>query len=279
MKKILFPTDFSENSLNAFVYALQIAKNINAEIITLHVYELPIINSNYMDVPIYLPEVYENIELNKFENFKDQIPLLRSIAEKHHLGNIKISNVLLDGDLVDNVLEIVEKENITYVVMGTKGATGIKELFLGSRTASVMAGTKANVLGVPEESNYEPIKKIGFTTKFTDDDLEALTKLVAIAKTFPASIDCLYIKTPNSEINNIFINQWKLIFKNEDVNFHVIESKDVEDAIIDFIDLHHINLLAVLNYKRGFFESFFNQSLTKKLAYHIKIPLLALHKN
>src|SRR5436190_22459853 len=91
MQKILFPTDFSKASLNAFTYALHLAKNIGAEIVVLHVYELPIIDTNYVDTPVYLTQIYESIDLSNFENFRGQIPLLRSIAETHGLEDIKIS--------------------------------------------------------------------------------------------------------------------------------------------------------------------------------------------
>jgi len=71
MKKILFPTDFSENSKNAFVFALHLAKSIHAEIITLHVYQYPQVN--YMEIPVYLPEMYEVTDLTHFENYKGHI--------------------------------------------------------------------------------------------------------------------------------------------------------------------------------------------------------------
>ena len=77
MKKILFPTDFSDVSKNAFIYALKLADAVNAEIITLHVYQLD--SPAYLDVSIYLQEIYEYEELSEFENYKDEIPLLLSL--------------------------------------------------------------------------------------------------------------------------------------------------------------------------------------------------------
>lgn len=279
MRKILFPTDFSETSNNAFVYALKLAENINAEVITLHVYELPIIDMSYTDVPVYQAEVYESLELNNFENFKDQIPMLRKIAEQHNLQHIKISNVLLQGDLVTNVIQMVKDEFIDYVVMGTEGATGLKEFFIGTATASVMTGTNALVLGIPSESSYEPIKKIGFTTQFTIEELDSLRKLLPLAKGFNAEIECIYVKTTDNHVNEVIIADWRVIFKDEKVTFHIVQSNEVEETIIDFINLQKINLLAMLNHKRGFWERLFHTSLTKKMAWHLKIPLLALHDN
>ena len=279
MRKILFPTDFSETSNNAFLYALKLAENIEAEVITLHVYELPIIDMSYTDVPVYQAEMYESLELNNFENFKDQIPVLRKIAEQHNLQHIKISNVLLQGDLVTNVINMTKEQHIDYVVMGTEGATGLKEFFIGTATASVMTGTKALVLGIPSESNYEPIKKIGFTTQFTIEELDSLRKLLPLARGFDAEIECIYVRTADNHVNEVIIADWKVIFKEEKVTFHIIDSNEVEETIIDFINLHKINLLAMLNHKRSFWENLFHTSLTKKMAWHLKVPLLALHNN
>src|SRR3954467_14131132 len=110
MKKILFPTDFSPTANNAFVYALKLAKNIGAEIITVHVYEIP--NIDYIDVPTYLMEVYDTVELGTFENYKGQIPALRTIAIQHDCESVPIKNVLLDGDFVNTVLELIKTDNI-----------------------------------------------------------------------------------------------------------------------------------------------------------------------
>lgn len=279
MKKILFPTDFSDNSNNAFLYALKFADNINAKVVILHVYQFPILESNYIDVPLYQAEVYESLELNDFENYKSHIPVLRKIAQENHMDHIQTETILLDGDFVNSVLETVKKENIDYIVMGTHGASGISEFFLGTNAASVMTSTHAAVLAVPEESVYAPIKKIAFTTQFNPDDLEALKEVVLVANGFNASIDCLYVKTNSSEVDSVIIADWKLLFKDQNITFHSIESNEVEETITGFIASQKIDLLALLNHRRGFWERLFHNSLTKKLAYHIKIPLLALHED
>lgn len=277
MKKILFPTDFSKSSLNAFVYALHFAKHTDAEIVVLHVYELPIIDTNYNEAPIYLAQIYDTIDLGKFENFKDQVPVLRKIAEENQLEDVKMSNVMLEGDLVNNILQIVEKEDVDYVVMGTHGAEGFQELLGGSMTSKIMLNTKAKVLGVPAESEYVAIKRIVFTTKFEEEDIVALKNVTEIAKAFNAHIDCLHIKSPKSKFDQKLLTEWEIMFEDENVDFHIVESDEVEASVMDFVNTHRSNLLAVLNHKRGFFESIFHSSLTKKLAYHSKTPLLVLH--
>lgn len=277
MKKILFPTDFSEVSNNAFVYALKLAEAIKAEIITLHVYDLPIIDNE--GFPNYLLELYDVVEVGQFENYKGQIPVLRDIAQKHQLENIKLSHELLMGELVSNIKQLCKNENIDYVVMGTKGASGLKETFLGSTAGTVIAETDAFVMAIPEHCQFHSIKNIAFTSRFKDKDRKALHKVIKIAKSFNAQVHCLYVRTSHSDVKEITMHDWEFVFSEEDVQFHVIESENVKDTILNFTDNEKIDMLAMLHYKRNFLEELFHHSLTKKIAHHIQIPILALHDN
>jgi nucleotide-binding universal stress UspA family protein len=277
MKKILFPTDFSDKANNAFLYALKWAEQYDAEIIILHVYEFPIMDMSYVDVPIYQAEVYQSLELNSFENFKDQIPVLREIAENHNLGHIAMNSVLLSGDLVSNILQLVESERINFVIMGTSRVSGFKEMFLGTNTASVMTGCQAYVIGIPDDSSYRPIHKICFTTQYSDEEQDALRKLIPIAKKFDAEIECIHIQTQDNEVKDVIIANWNLLFNAEKVHFNTIKSENIEDSILEFVNSGNIDLLAVAKHKRGFWDSLFHASLTKKLAMQIRIPLLVLH--
>jgi len=278
MKKILFPTDFSEVSKNAFVYALKLAENIDAEIITLHVYELPVVN-NTDGFPSYLVEIYDVVEWSQFESYKGQIPLLRDIAEANNLGHIKLSHELLMGDLVGNIKEISKKEHIDYVVLGTKGASGLKETFLGSTASDVLSNTDAIVLAIPEKSHYSQIKNIAFTSRFREKDRAALLKLLKLANGFAAKVHCLYVKTPSSDLKEVVLADWQLLFKNENIDFHIVENENVEETILHFTETENIDLLAMLHYKRSFLEGLFHFSLTKKIVHHVQIPILALHEN
>lgn len=275
MKKILFPTDFSKSSSNAYKYALQLASHLEAEVVALHVYEMPVID--YVNTPAYLLDVYNTVELASFENYKSHIPELKRLAADFGMESVPVSSVLLEGDLVPTILDMVKEQHFDFIVMGTKGATGMKETFFGTSTASVMTDTEAIVLAVPEESAYKNIEKIVFTTRFREKDLSALKKLLTFADAFGAQVDCLYIKTKNSDLKEVVLADWRHVFRENKLTFHIIESDAVEESILEFLDGHHTDLLALLNHKRSFFEGIFKTSLTKKLAFHSKIPILAFH--
>lgn len=274
MKRILFPTDFSDTSKNAFVYAMNLASSMSAELIVLHVYDLP--NLNVGRMANTMQEVYDSIELENFENLKDEIPLLRKMAEEHGFAELKISTILKKGDLVWAIRDTVKSDNIDFLVMGTKGATGLKEVFLGSNTGAVITETEVPTFGIPEAAKFRNIKNIVFTTRFRMKDVKALKKVKEIAHFLGADIHCLYIKTDKSDIKDVVLEDWKLLFAKDKITFHVIENNDVQKSILGFSESHDVDMLAMLNHKRGFFEELFKQSMTQQLAYHTKVPLLAI---
>ena len=276
MKKILFPTDFSKTANNAFIYALKMAKFIEAELIVLHVYELPIVS--YEGYSSYISEVYETIELSKFENFKDYIPELRKIAEENQLEEVKMSHVMEEGDLILTIKKLVKTEKISLIIMGTKGASGLKEVFVGTNAGALIKKVPITTLIVPAKAKFEPIKTIGFTTRFRSKDRTALKQVLDFAKMMDAKVKCLYVKTFDSEVKESRINKWRDDFKKEPVKFFVIPNEDVKQTIFDFMTSQNIDMMAMLTYKRHFLEGLFDQSLTKKLSYHSEIPLFALHE-
>lgn len=276
MKKILFPTDFSAVANNAFLYALQLAKHIKAEIITLHVYELP--QMNYVDVPVNLLDIYEVTELSNFENYKHHIPTLRDIAERYHLEDIKISNVLETGNLIDNIHQISTAENIDYIVMGTKGAAGLTATFLGSVTEKVMHHSKTVLLAIPEHCQFATPSNIIFTTKFQSADREILKKVIQLAQLFGARIDCLFVRGYDDVVLETVVDDWKELLEHEVVTYHTIVGNDIEHGILEFIETHHNDMLAMPIHNHGFFEGLFHASLSKKLTFHAKIPILAIHE-
>lgn len=275
-KKILFPTDFSEASKNAFIYALKLADVIQAEVVTMHVYQMP--QANYINVSEYLREIYDVTELSNFENYKDEVPVLRSIAEENDLSHIKISHALVLGNLIQEIQDTVERENFDFVVMGTKGVTSLKETFFGTNATKIMNNVKALVLVIPEHCQFKPIQSILFLTQYKSEDTVSFNTVLSLSELFKASVDCLRIVSSDKQIKDDYKEDWMGLIKDQDVSFHSIEGDDVEGIILSFIDLHKINLIAMHVFHKNFFEKLFETSLSKKLAFHINVPILAIHE-
>ncbi|MFV8360884.1 universal stress protein [Flavobacterium sp. LS1P3] len=276
MRKILFPTDFSEVSKNAFIYTLKLADSIDAEIITMHVYQLP--QANYVNVAEYLHEIYDVTELSNFDNYKDEVPILRHIAEENNLDKVKISHVLILGNLIEEIQKITKHENIDFIVMGTKGATSLKETFLGTVVTKVMNDVKAVVLAIPERCKYQPIKNLLYITEYNSTDIESFMRVMALAKVFQAHIDCLHVEPLQHKNKKNDMEDWNELIKNHNIALHSISGDDIEGIILNFIDLYKINMIAMHVYYKNFFQKLFEISLSKKLAFHVNVPILAIHE-
>ena len=276
MKKILFPTDFSEAATNAFVHALEFAKIVNAELVLLHTFEIPVYDSQFF--PENYASIYSSIELAKFEMFKDEIPKLRTIAIERNLEDIVIKHRLMDGDLIYNLKNAVEEDKIDFVIMGTSGVSDWTKFFTGSNTNSVISEVKVPVLCVPVTAKFHKIKIIGFTTRYREKDKVELRKVIEIAKKTNAKVKCLYVKTSTSDVSVATIKEWENEFKGDHVEFLVLPSDEVKETILDFILYKDIDILTTITHKRSFFESLFESSFTKKIAKEVSVPVLVMHE-
>jgi nucleotide-binding universal stress UspA family protein len=276
MKKILFPTDFSEVANNAFVHALEFANVVNGELILLHSFELPIYDNQFF--PENYTVIYDSVQLSQFDMFKEEVPKLRSIAEELKLDKIKLSHRLMDGNLLYNIKKSIKEDKIDFIVMGTSGATGWEAFFLGTNTGAVLTAVDVPVLSVPLEAKYEKIETIGFTTRYRTKDKKALKDVLKIARKMNANIRCLYVKTADSDVSEVTIKNWEEEFSEEPVQFLVIPSDDINGTIIDFILFKEIDVLAMNTYKRNFFVELFRPSLVQKFSNRLDIPILAMHE-
>lgn len=276
MKKILFPTDFSEVATNAFVHALEFAKVVQGELVLLHTFELPVYDNQFF--PENYNVLFDSLQLSEFDMFKEEIQKLRTIAEERKLHEIKMTHRLMDGNLIYNIRRAIKEEKINFVVMGTAGSSGWEAFFLGTNTGSVIGTIDVPVLCIPLEAKFEKIKTIGFTTRYRSKDKKALKDVLNIAKKTNAKVKCLYVKTANSDVPEATIKHWEEEFEGEPIQFSIIPSDDVKGTILDFVLFKDIDVLAMITYKRNFFADLFNPSLTKNFVNKSPVPILAMHE-
>ena len=275
MKKILFPTDFSETANNAFLYALNLAKSIDAQVYVLHVYELPMITGSLSAGLIQ--NVYETVELGSFENFKDNIPQLRQIAADNELSDIPLKFILEEGNFLYILRETIEEESVDFVVMGTNGNSGFERFLFGSNTINTITSMKIPILSVPQELSFKGFKNIGFTTIFDQKDKDALKYLIEIANRHQAKIHCMHV-SKDGKFNQQILEDWKDQFANDPVVFEIYNDADPTNAVLDFIKEKQIDLLTVVSRNKGFFDNIFSPGFTKRIANKNITPLFVFHE-
>ena len=276
MQKILVPTDFSNNALKAVGYAAEIAKKSDATIFLLHVIE-PTINMATMQADSSSKKVLEErrAELNL---------ALKSIADVY--PQIKVIPFLAGGAIVSSILDYAEKEEMDMIVMGTKGASGLKKFFMGSVAAGVIGKTKIPVLTVPVSYEMEEPDAVAFATNQFEKNKDVLKKIVVFSKLFSSAIHLVVFKDINENINaDLIYNEEQLndylqflketfpdvIFKGE-----LLEGKDFEIEIDRYSNKNEVDVIAMVTYPKSFFEKVLQKSVTKKMAFHSTIPILAI---
>ncbi|MDM1298494.1 universal stress protein [Empedobacter falsenii] len=275
MKKILFPTDFSETDNNAFLYALNLAKSIDAQVYVLHVYELPMITGSLSAGLIQ--NVYETVELGSFDNFKDNIPQLRQIADDNGLNEIPIKFILEEGNFLYILREIISEESVDFVVMGTDGNSGIEKMLFGSNTINAITSMKVPILSVPHGMSFKGFKNIGFTTVFDQKDKDALKYLIEIANRHHAKIHCMHV-SKDGKFNQQAMKDWQDQFAGDPIVFEIYHDADPVNAVLDFINEKQIDLLTVVSRNKGFFDKIFSPGFTKKIANKNITPLFVFHE-
>lgn len=276
MKTILFPTDLSEAASRAFIYALQIAQKMDARIVTLHVYQWPDI-SGLMHVPRALEEMYESIDLQAFENYRDTLPVLDKVQSEAGYGGIEVAHTIREGKTIPTILAQAKEENADLVVMGTTGARGLKEIILGSVAGEVLENAPCPVLAVPERAEFDGrLDKIAFTVSYQEEEHRALQRLLDLFAPFNPAVHLVNVDLAHTEAHNKRMDEWRVAYaKYEKVDFHVLEGTDLKPTLMQFLDERGIDLLAMVTHKRNFLEELFHYSRAKTLSYHSHTPILS----
>jgi nucleotide-binding universal stress UspA family protein len=274
MKTILVPTDFSKNAGNALDYAIAIAKKEKAKIILLHAFNISYING---DAPVnYFAEQLAVVE----EAAAKRLKALQSKVQK---SKVICETINREGNVIDIVPLVVKKNKIDLIIMGTKGASGVKEILIGSNATKVMSNARCPVIVVPEKASFAGIKKIAFATDYHSGDVAALKTLSDIAKVFNSVIkvvhvtDGLHIR----EKEDIYLKKLEKKVKQKvnykKIGYQLLCNSEVENELEQFVKKETIDLLGVSTKDRNMFEKLFGKSITKKLSYHIKVPLIVFH--
>ncbi len=276
MRKIILPTDFSENAYNALRFACQLFKYEKSEIILLNTYAEKI----YTDENLLSKELID--ELKAVTKTKAEFALTEISSKIHdEFCNPRhsIRSIAAFGDLVDEVNSLVNSENADLVIMGTRGATNDRGLGFGSNTLLVLKYVQCPVLAIPANFSYQEPKNILFPTNFLIPYQKRELKIVGeIARDFKSIIHFLYLSKHNAtsarqKDNLEFLKQQ---FYNIRLEEHQSEELQKEKAIEEFIATNKIDLLVMVNSRHTYLENFLLTSTIDKVGLHPKVPLLAL---
>lgn len=277
MMRILLPTDFSDNAFNAIKYGLKLFKNKECTFYLLNTYTPIIYNYDFqMEVAGGLGKVRDIIKNNsvdQLENLKTKL-IKNYPSVKHSFEIISSFNTL-----TQEIKEKVENLNIDLIIMGTKGASGLKEVLFGSNTIHIIKSRVSPVLAVPDAYFFEAPKNILFPTDFGIDYNENhLKPIKTIAKFYDSELHVLHATTNSDLTKKEKSNRQKLetLLNGTDFKIHIVSDQSVTNAINEFQNSHYIQLLMMINNKHSFFENLFFKPVINQIGFQLTTPFLVI---
>lgn len=271
MKRILVPTDFSNQADNAVKVAADLAKKYDAEVHLLHMVELPmhqiIATSNYSE----LPEAVFFMKL-AHKNFEE------SLEGKDYLDDLDVFEHIKFNDISVGVSEMCQENEFDLVVMGSHGTDGLKEMFIGSNTEKVVRTSKVPVLVIKNKHDSFEVNNFVFASDFKSDNKDTYIQAIKLAEFFDAKIHLLTVNTAGNfkttieaeEAMNNFVKGSG--YTNHSLN--IFNDVSIEEGILNFSKLINADLIGISNHGRQGIAHLFNGSISEDLVNHANRPVI-----
>lgn len=275
MKKIFVATDFSDVSINAVVYAAEMAKHFGSTLSIIHVYESPLFYT--AEMPYTAIEAAE--KLAKTDADQKMGKLHDEISNK--FPELTITVITKRGVSADSITESADSEGADLLVSGSTGAGVVERTLIGSTTTALINKSKCKVLIVPGNAKFKGINSLVYATDLNDKNIAFANDLLPIAISLNAELIFLFvdnkIHTDSEKISEEMAEKIRSQVKYPKTSGYVCTDPDVMNGISLFIHNKKADMVAMVTHPRTFPRMLWDKSLTKKFSYHPEIPLLVIH--
>lgn len=277
-KRILIPTDFSKNALNAIKYAMELYKREYCEFYILHTY----FHSGFSNDNLLIPKPTEaalGIMRTVAEKDMQKLKLLMGYYEENENHSFQYINEF--GQFFDILKSTIEKEDIELIIMGTRGETDNNDFVFGSNAVNVMEKMRnCPVMAIPGNAIYKDPNEIVFPTSFkTHYKQKELKTLVEVAKLTNAPVRILHVRNskPLSTAQTENKTLLESILDSVKYTHHQLYNVDLQTGVRCFVQSRESEMIAIVNKKHHLFGSIFSNPMVKELGRHTNVPLLAMH--
>ncbi|WP_076550562.1 universal stress protein [Maribacter ulvicola] len=278
MKKILITTDFSDNAWNAIFTALKIYAEVDCHFYLLHAYEPTPLNLMGSKSQQRLGVIYDSLSKYSVQELDEVLSYLKI---NHKNPKHQFTTLSKPGNLEDSAASFLNTNDVDLMIMGTQGATGAKEVFLGSNTVKVLNLIKNTpILVVPTGYNFQSLKSVLFATDFSATFRKNLfNPIIELAKLWNTNIEVVHVaiefnlneyQEAHKEVLKERLSEFDLKFTN--IPFEVNISKSIDMYTED----KDASFLSILRHQHTFWEKVIGEAVVKKIAFHSQIPVLFL---
>ena len=271
MKKILVPCDFSDTAVQAFRFAVDIARQSDGEIVLLRVFELPVMyDTNLMPALNFEEAFLKDMKSTAEDNFK-------KIKARWAKGGPKVDLVIEYGAISLTIARVAEQEDADLIVMGTKGATGLKEFFVGSNTEKLVRSSGVPVIAVKKYVKPASIANIVFPNTLGQGQEKLLMKVKELQEFLRARLHVLFVNTPaNFKQDNETQQALKAFAKRfmlKDFTLNVFNDFDQESGIRNFANKIGADMIAMGTHGRRGLNHLMAGSMAEDVVNHIDCPI------
>lgn len=275
MKKIIVPIDFSSHSEFALKAAALLAKKHNAEICALHMLDIQFVNMSES-------ESYGQEKAVFFLKLAEK--RMKKFLHKEYLQGVKVFPIIKHYKVFSEINTIAQQVNADLIVMGSHGASGFKEFFIGSNTEKVIRYAELPVLVVKNDLNDVVFHDVVFATSFSKETMNAYKKLLKIIELLDARLHILYVNLPNEDFLSTpemekLAN--KFLFETEgntnrikDVSF--VCDRSIEKGILNFANSVGADLISLITHGRRGLSHIFAGSISEDISNHSALPIMTL---
>jgi nucleotide-binding universal stress UspA family protein len=275
MINILVPTDFSALSKIAFKYAIKIANEVNGTVTLLHSV------SSVEPVTNAMRHRVKPVENEVMADAHDQLQkLIRSMARSIQFSQAIRSSVIKSSDTFPNVVnKEAKKHRIGLIVMGTHGASGIRKVVVGSNTNGVIGSSKVPVLAIPEHAEFKGFRNIIYASDLKNFSKELAT-ISPYVKKFDSTLHVVHVVKSGKDVPEIEEKVEGLAAKagHKDAVVMIFADGSIDEGIEQYIGLAKADLLAMFTHRLTFYEKLMDSSVTRRMAFHSRVPLLAFRQ-
>ncbi|MCB0396907.1 MAG: universal stress protein [Flavobacteriales bacterium] len=276
MKKILIPTDFSPCAQNAADYAVALFAYEPVQFVLLNSYLVP---HSTADTLITIDDI---LKRNSEEKLAEEVQRLHALNENRRA---QFSFCSRPGDLTLVIRKMVKSQSMSLVVMGTGGNNGIRDLLMGTNTASVIRSAPCPVLAIPENARFVTPEHIVFAVDKINPLMNGnLGILKHVSATFRSHITLVHVNTGSSVLKDgdrIMAEQGQKAFDNRiSLDAETVEDKNIIAGLQKYLAAHEdVQWVVMMPEKHAFPENLYHRSTTTRWVSQAPLPLLALRES
>jgi nucleotide-binding universal stress UspA family protein len=273
MNRILVPCDFSPQAMSAVKMAAEIATKSGSSLYVLNVVEVPIMHdSMLMPTLSFEEETLNELRSNAVKQFGKM---------KSELASLPLVTEVLYGSPAVVIVDYIKEKEIELVVMGTKGASGLKELLIGSNAEKIVRNSSCPVITVRKEVSPKSIRNIVVPNSLEPEQEVLVTRLKQLQQMLKATLHIVWINTPaNFTPDNITLVKMKdFAMRYMLVNYTLNIYNDVEEktGVINFAKLKEADMIAMGTHGRKGISHLLIGSIAEDVVNHVELPIWTTH--